>query len=49
MMIAGAVLTVIIAEQLCVKREMNEGLVVKPLEDYEEADDMEMGSLMRRQ
>ncbi|KAF7977838.1 hypothetical protein HWV62_2585 [Athelia sp. TMB] len=47
-MIAGAVLTVIIAEQLCVKREMNEGLVVKPLQDYEEADNMEMGSLMRR-
>lgn len=48
-MIAGSVLTVIFAEQLCVKREMMEGLVVKPLEEYEQAEDMEMGSLLRRE
>lgn len=46
-MIGGSALTVIIAEQLCVKREMNEGLVVKPLREFEEAEEMEMGNTRR--
>ncbi|RPD57294.1 hypothetical protein L226DRAFT_110975 [Lentinus tigrinus ALCF2SS1-7] len=37
--------TVVFAEQLCVKREMNEGLVVAPAPDGD--DNMEMGSLLR--
>lgn len=37
--------TVIFAEQLCVKREMSEGLVVAPARDGN--DSMEMGSLLR--
>ncbi len=37
--------TVIFAEQLCVKREMNEGLVVAPAPDGD--DNVEMGSLLR--
>lgn len=44
-MVAGSALTVIIAEQLCVRREMKEGLVVKPIDESEE---MEMGGLLRR-
>lgn len=48
-MIGGAVLTVIMAEQLCVKREMNEGLSVVPLRPEEEAtEEMELGLLLRR-
>ena len=39
--------TVVFAEQLCVKREMNEGLVVAPAPDGEE--NMEMGSLLREE
>lgn len=42
-------LTVIMAEQLCVKREMNEGLSVVPLRPEEEAtEEMELGLLLRR-
>ncbi|KAM5541326.1 hypothetical protein V8D89_004880 [Ganoderma adspersum] len=37
--------TVVFAEQLCVKREMNEGLVVASAHDAE--DSVEMGSLLR--
>lgn len=37
--------TVIFAEQLCVKREMNEGLVVATAPDA--GDSVEMGSLLR--
>ena len=37
--------TVIFAEQLCVKREMSEGLVVASAHDTE--DSVEMGSLLR--
>ena len=37
--------TIIFAEQLCVKREMNEGLVVASAQDAE--DSVEMGSLLR--
>lgn len=43
---AWSAITVIIAEQLCVKREMAEGLVISPPRD--EADDLEMGELLRR-
>jgi len=48
-MVAGSALTVIIAEQLCVKREMTEGLVVKPIREHDESEDMEMGNLLRRE
>ncbi|THU97686.1 hypothetical protein K435DRAFT_662320 [Dendrothele bispora CBS 962.96] len=43
----GATMTVIITEQLCVKREMNEGLSV-PTHSQEDMDDMEMGELLPR-
>jgi hypothetical protein len=45
-MVAGSALTVIVAEQLCVKREMSEGLSVVPL--HTESEEMEMGELLRR-
>lgn len=44
-MAASACLTVVTAEQLCVKREMSEGLAVVPVDPN--ADEMEMGSLLR--
>jgi len=44
--IVGAALTVIFTEQLCVKREMNEGLAVPSTDNA--LDDMEMGGLLRR-
>lgn len=44
-MMASAAIMVIAAEQLCVKREMTEGLNVG---SSSEADDVEMGSLLRR-
>ena len=44
-MIASVALMVIVAEQLCVKREMAEGLTVAP---SNEGEDVEMGSLLRR-
>ncbi|KAI0765612.1 integral membrane protein S linking to the trans Golgi network-domain-containing protein [Trametes elegans] len=44
-MCASTALTVVFAEQLCVKREMNEGLVVVPPPDV--GDNMEMASLLR--
>jgi hypothetical protein len=47
-MVAGAALTVIIAEQLCVRREMSEGLIVKPIRELDESEEMEMGGLLRR-
>lgn len=48
-MIGGSVLTVVVAEQLCVKREMAEGLTVLPVQANEEAvDDMELGVLLPR-
>ncbi|KAF8075246.1 integral membrane protein S linking to the trans Golgi network-domain-containing protein [Lyophyllum atratum] len=48
-MIAGSILTVIVAEQLCVKREMSEGLNVVPIhQDDEVVEEMELGSLLRR-
>ncbi|KAF9268091.1 hypothetical protein L218DRAFT_954472 [Marasmius fiardii PR-910] len=48
----GAAIMVIVGEQLCVKREMREGLVVTAAagratdEDEEEVDNMEMGELL---
>ncbi|KAF8336234.1 integral membrane protein S linking to the trans Golgi network-domain-containing protein [Amanita rubescens] len=47
-LIAGSILTIVVAEQLCVKREMTEGLTVAPLNTDEVADEMEMGALSRR-
>jgi hypothetical protein len=38
---------IIVAEQLCVKREMAEGLQVAPLPADDEAEEMEMGLLPR--
>jgi hypothetical protein len=47
-MIAGSAVMIILAEQLCVKREMAEGLQVAPLPSSdEEAEEMEMGLLPR--
>jgi hypothetical protein len=43
-MVAGSALTVILAEQLCVKREMSEGLIIPE----HESEAMEMGGLLRR-
>ncbi|KAF9224136.1 hypothetical protein BS17DRAFT_795655 [Gyrodon lividus] len=45
-MFTGSAWTVIMAEQLCVKREMTEGLGVSAPRD--EADEMELGGLLRR-
>ncbi|KAI0070709.1 hypothetical protein K474DRAFT_741415 [Panus rudis PR-1116 ss-1] len=42
---ASALVMVIFAEQLCVKREMSEGLAVATVD----ADEMEMGSLLREE
>jgi hypothetical protein len=47
-MAAGACLMVIVAEQLCVQREMREGLAVPPSGGADEVDGMEMGSLLAR-
>jgi hypothetical protein len=50
--LCGAAITIVAAEQLCVKREMNEGLAVAavPQEDPDEdrTDVMELGDLPRR-
>ncbi|KAJ7493359.1 integral membrane protein S linking to the trans Golgi network-domain-containing protein [Mycena galericulata] len=48
-MIAGSALTIIVAEQLCVKREMSEGLQVAPIPGSADAEveEMEMGLLPR--
>ncbi|KAF9068384.1 integral membrane protein S linking to the trans Golgi network-domain-containing protein [Rhodocollybia butyracea] len=47
---AGTTMTVIIAEQLCVKREMNEGLSVAPVraQEEEELEELELGQLLPR-
>ncbi|KAF9529015.1 integral membrane protein S linking to the trans Golgi network-domain-containing protein, partial [Crepidotus variabilis] len=42
-LVGGAVLTIIFAEQLCVRREMTEGLKIRP--EDEEIEEMEMGGL----
>lgn len=44
-LIASAAVMVIAAEQLCVKREMSDGLAVVTSND---SDEMEMGDLLRR-
>ncbi len=46
--LGGAAVTVIVAEQLCVKREMKEGLSIAPIRDDEGAEEMELGSLLQR-
>jgi hypothetical protein len=43
---AGASLTIVFAEQLCVKREMAEGLRIRP--EDESVEGMEMGGLLPR-
>jgi len=45
-LLGGAVLTVIVAEQLSVKREMAEGLRIQP--EDEDVEEMEMGGLLSR-
>jgi hypothetical protein len=45
-LVVGAVLTIVFAEQLCVKREMTEGLKIRPEDEDVEA--MEMGGLTHR-
>ncbi|KAF8957142.1 integral membrane protein S linking to the trans Golgi network-domain-containing protein [Flammula alnicola] len=48
-LLGGAVLTIIVAEQLCVKREMSEGLTVLPVRaDDLQVEEMEMGELLPR-
>jgi len=48
-LLGGAVLTIIVAEQLCVKREMSEGLSVMPVRpDDLQVEEMEMGELLPR-
>jgi protein SYS1 len=45
----GAMICIIFGEQLCVKREMRDGMAVMAVpQDEEEAEDMEMGRLPRR-
>ena len=47
--LGGAALTIIVAEQLCVKREMSEGLSVMPVRPEDElVEEMEMGGLLPR-
>jgi len=48
-MLAGALVTVIVTEQMCVAREMKEGLSVTSIrEDEATSDEMEMGLLSHR-
>ena len=47
-MILGSALTVIAAEQLCVKREMREGLTVPVQSAHDAVEEMELGTLLRR-
>ncbi|KAF8642999.1 hypothetical protein AX16_009244 [Volvariella volvacea WC 439] len=48
-MISGAIFTIIVAEQLCVKREMKEGLAVPTIRpDEDDVEELELGSLTRR-
>ena len=48
-LLGGATLTIITAEQLCIRREMKEGLSVAPVQDGEDRNDIELGSLLQRQ
>lgn len=47
-MILGSALTVIAAEQMCVKREMREGLSVPVPSGHDAVEEMELGTLLRR-
>lgn len=51
-MLAGSALMIIVGEQLCVKREMSEGLAVPPagagVSTDDVVDEVEMGTLLRR-
>jgi len=48
-LLVGAVMTIIIAEQLCVKREMSEGLNVMSIRpEDQDIEEMEMGGLLQR-
>ena len=50
-LLGGSAVTVVVAEQLCVKREMREGLSVvnvRPDPEDVEVDEMEMGGMLRR-
>lgn len=47
-MILGSALTVIAAEQMCVKREMREGLTVPVPSGHDAVEEMELGTLLRR-
>ncbi|KAK2467356.1 hypothetical protein APHAL10511_000591 [Amanita phalloides] len=48
-LLVGAVLTIVVAEQLCIKRELTEGLAVAPLRPEEAVvEEMEMGMLSQR-
>jgi hypothetical protein len=44
----GAAISVIVAEQLCVRREMREGLSVLPLHETAADEEIEMSGLGRR-
>lgn len=47
--LGGSAITVIMAEQLCVKREMTEGLSVAPLlQEEQEVEEMELGGITHR-
>ncbi|EKM81581.1 hypothetical protein AGABI1DRAFT_111865 [Agaricus bisporus var. burnettii JB137-S8] len=47
-MVGGAAITIVVAEQLCVKREMKEGLSIGPAPGDEEVGEVELESLMQR-
>ena len=50
-MVISAILMVVVTEQLCVRREMREGLAVSSganVRASEDGDEVEMGSLLRR-
>ncbi|PPQ70237.1 hypothetical protein CVT26_014484 [Gymnopilus dilepis] len=48
-LLGGAALTIVVAEQLCVKREMSEGLNIMPIRPEDlQLDEMEMGGLLPR-
>lgn len=49
-LLGGAAITIVVAEQLCVRREMREGLKVNSVRPEEEdglVDEMELGNLRR--
>ena len=42
---AGAAITIVLAEQMCVKRELREGITIQNPEERALHEDMEMGNL----